>query len=119
MLPSLILFTLLWIPLEYKVVKVLLVKPTDMKQLNFVWLLDVFAFGLVSMTGTGIASMAENSTVATIAAVGSVILMIVGLTLFFAKLGYMLHLHVKMPKLPSNPFTSIFSCCSNYVFNGS
>ncbi|OIJ13826.1 hypothetical protein BKP35_08600 [Anaerobacillus arseniciselenatis] len=106
MVPSLILFALLWLPLlllEYKVVKGFIAKPTDMKQLNFVWLLDVFAFGLVSMTGTGIASMAENSTVATIAAVGSVILMIVGLVLFFAKLGYLLLLHVKTRKLPGKP----------------
>jgi tellurite resistance protein TehA-like permease len=106
MLPSLILFAFLWIPLlflEYRVVKVLLEKSADWKQLNFVWLLDVFAFGLVSLTGTGIASMAENSIIATIAAVGSIILLIVGLVLFFAKLGYLLQLHLKVRKLPSNP----------------
>ncbi|OEH85036.1 hypothetical protein BHU72_07300 [Desulfuribacillus stibiiarsenatis] len=106
MLPSLILFVFLWFPLlilEYKVAKVLMAKSTNLKQLNFVWLLDVFAFGLVSLTGTGIASMADNSNIATIAAIGSVILMVVGLALLVAKLGYLFYLHVKVPKLPNKP----------------
>ncbi|UTW68595.1 hypothetical protein KHA80_13735 [Anaerobacillus sp. HL2] len=86
----------LWLDWSTRLLKVLL--PTDARKLNFVWLLDVFTFGLVILTGTGIASMAEDFRIATIAAVGSLLLLIVGLIVI--KLRY--HLHKQNPKLPTN-----------------
>ncbi len=62
MLPGLIFFGFLWLmlfKLEFKVLKTWLSQPIDVTQLNFIWLIDVFAFGLVNLTGTGIASMAN------------------------------------------------------------
>ena len=55
MMPSLIFFGVLWsilFALEFKVMKVWFTASADPDKFNFVWLLDVFAFGLVSLTGS-------------------------------------------------------------------
>lgn len=106
MLPSLIIFAILWISLftlEFKVAKTWFLKPIEINKLNFVWLLDVFAFGLVSLMGTGIASMAENSSIATMASVASLFLLSVGIFLFIAKLAFLIYMQLKNAQLPANP----------------
>jgi len=73
MLPSLIYFMVLLLvllALEAKVLKVWMVEPVDPVKLNFPWLLDVFAFGLVRLTGTGIAAISGDAAIASVAASG-------------------------------------------------
>lgn len=111
MLPSLIFFGLLWtslLLLELSVMKVWFTKELDMTRFNFIWLLDVFAFGLVSLTGTGIASMSGNSQIASIAAFASIVTLTVGISLFALKLIYLVYLQVKKHALPDKPIQPAF-----------
>lgn len=81
MLPGLIIFGFLWLmlfKLEFMFIKTWLNQPLDGTKLNFVWLLDVFAFGLVNLTGTGIASIASNREIASIAAFASLLALSMG-----------------------------------------
>jgi len=103
MLPSLIFFLLLWFLLfrfEFKVLKDWLVEPLDLSHLNFVWMLDVFAFGLVSLTGSGIAALSADKTIATIAAVACFFTLIFGLFLLVTKLSYLIYLQLRSNSLP-------------------
>jgi hypothetical protein len=106
MLPSLIFFGVLWLiilKLEFKVLKIWLTNPVDTAKLNFTWLLDVFAFGLVCLTGTGIAVTATNSEIASLAAFGSLFALSIGLFLFAIKFAYLVYLQIKAPSLPDIP----------------
>jgi hypothetical protein len=103
MLPATIFFGILWLiifRLEFKALKTWLSHPIDLTKLSFVWLLDVFAFGLVSLMGTGIAVMSENMKIASIAAIASLFTLVFGILLLVAKLSYLFHLHMKADSLP-------------------
>jgi hypothetical protein len=106
MLPSLLFFGALWLiilKLEFKVLKIWLTNPVDTGKLNFTWLLDVFAFGLVCLTGSGIAATAINSEIASIAAFGTLFALGIGIFLFVTKLSYLVYLQIKSSKLPDIP----------------
>jgi hypothetical protein len=106
MLPSLFIWGLLWIALfklEFKVIKIWLSESVDIKKFNFIWLLDVFAFGLVSLAGSGIVSMSSNRAIKTIAAIGLLFTLGIGTLLLAYKLIYLIYLQVKSDKLPDNP----------------
>lgn len=106
MLPSLIFFGVLWfalLKLEFKVLKIWLTHPIDTSKLNFTWLLDVFAFGLVCLTGSGIAAASNNSEIASIAAFGTLVTLSIGIFLFATKLAYLLYLQIKSSRLPDIP----------------
>ncbi|KUO77972.1 MAG: hypothetical protein APF81_04390 [Desulfosporosinus sp. BRH_c37] len=105
MLPGLIIFGFLWLmlfKLEFTLLKTWLSQPLDGTKLNFVWLLDVFAFGLVNLTGTGLASMASNRGIASLAAFASLLALSVGSFLLVIKLAYLIYLQLKSSKLPDN-----------------
>lgn len=105
MLPGLIFFGFLWLALfrfEFKVLKTWLSQPLDVTQLNFIWLLDVFAFGLVNLTGTGIAAISTNREIASIAAFASFFTLSVGVFLLVTKLTYLIYLQLKSNELPQN-----------------
>ncbi len=107
MLPGLIFFGWLGISifrLEFKVLKQLLTRPVDVAKLHFVWLLDVFSFGLVSLMGTGIAAMSKDMTIASIAAFGTFFTVTFGMLLLIAKLAYLLFLQFKSEELPGKNF---------------
>jgi hypothetical protein len=111
MLPSLVFFGILWgalFFLEFKVAKSWFTNPIDISKLNFVWLLDVFAFGLVSLTGTGIASMAKNSTIASVSSVSSLFVLSIGILLFIAKLIFLIYVQIKNAQLPDKPILPAF-----------
>lgn len=103
MLPGLIFFLVLWFLLfrfEFKVLKNWLTDPLDLTQLNFVWMLDVFAFGLVSLTGTGIAALSADKTIASIAAVACFFTLSFGFFLLVTKLAYLIYLQIRSHSLP-------------------
>ena len=82
MLPTLIFLGLLWVILFRfitKVYKIWLSQPLDVDKLNFGWMLDVFALGMVSLTGTGIASLSNNKEIASIAAFISLFTLRIGI----------------------------------------
>lgn len=106
MLPSLIFFAVLcmiFITLEFKVLKVWLSQPIEVNKLNFTWLLDIFAAGLLSLTGTGIAALSDNREIASLAAFGSLFALSIGFLFFLAKLAYLIYLQFKAVKLPDTP----------------
>ncbi|MDR0477705.1 MAG: hypothetical protein LBH14_07210 [Desulfobulbaceae bacterium] len=107
MLPGLLFFALLWLGLfshEFKILKKWLTQPTDMTKLHFVWLLDAFSFGLVSLIGTGVAAMSENGDIAAIAAFGAFFTVIFGSLLLVAKLAYLVFLQMRAEVLPGKNF---------------
>jgi hypothetical protein len=108
---SLLFYMILWVSLfflEFKVAKSWFIHPMDGSKLNFVWLLDVFAFGLVSLAGTGIASMAENSAIASFASVTSLFVLVFGIFLFVAKLSFLIYIQIKNAQLPDKPILPAF-----------
>ncbi|OGN91718.1 MAG: hypothetical protein A2Z70_01740 [Chloroflexi bacterium RBG_13_48_17] len=111
MLPSLVYFSVLFIflfLLEYRVMKIWLKSSIDTTKFNFIWLLDVFAFGLVALTGSGIAVTSENKTIASIAGVATAAALIVGLLLLAVKLAYLIRNVIKVKKLPDTPILPAF-----------
>ena len=125
MLPGLIFFGLLWLivfRLEFSVLKTWLSHPLDASQLNFIWLLDVFAFGLVSLTGTGIAALSNSEVIASTAAFASLFTLSLGFFLLVTKLAYLIFLQIKAHKLPENPILPAFflvipiTCLYGYSF---
>ena len=125
MLPGLIFFMAMWLTifsLEFKVLKIWMSRPVDFTNLNFVWLLDVFAFGLVSLTGTGIAAMSQSAQIASVAAVATMFSLTFGTFLLVAKLFYLLYLQMKADGLPKENFLPAYfilvpiSCLYGFSF---
>ncbi|MBS3970408.1 MAG: hypothetical protein KGZ94_09860 [Clostridia bacterium] len=107
MLPALIFYGLLLfmlLVLELKLLKIWFSQPLDVSKLNFVWLLDVFAFGLVNLTGTGIAAMSSDRVISSIAAFASFLALSVGIFLLIIKLTYLIYLQIKSNELPPKHF---------------
>ena len=125
MLPGLIFFGLLWLSafrLEFTVLRTWLSHPLEVPQLNFIWLLDVFAFGLVSLTGTGIAALSDSEALASTAAFASLFTLSLGSFLLVTKLAYLIYLQIKAHKLPEDPVLPAFflvipiTCLYGYSF---
>src|SRR4030042_4081359 len=96
--PSLVFFSILFIALfalEYKVLKVWVKGPVDTSKFSFVWLLDVFAFGLVALTGSGIAGTSPNQSIATVAGLATMVALFVGLSLLIMKMFYLVRNQVR------------------------
>ena len=111
MLPALVFFGVLWLAafrLEFRVLRTWLSHPLDVPQLNFIWLLDVFAFGLVSLTGTGIAALSDSEKLASTAAFASLFTLSLGFFLLVTKLAYLIYLQIKAHKLPEKPILPAF-----------
>ena len=94
--------------LELKVVKTWRTDSTDLRKFNFVWLLDTFAFGLVSLTGSGIAIMASNVTISNLAVIGTCFTVSLGLFMLVAKLVRLMSNQIKAVKLPDTPILPAF-----------
>lgn len=110
MMPSLIYFGVLWsvlFALELKVIKVWFTA-ADTEKFNFVWLLDVFAFGLVSLTGSGVAITSGNAQIAGLAVVGTVFTLCIGLFILAVKMVYLISIQINVRKLPDVPILPAF-----------
>lgn len=111
MVPSLIFFALLWLALlaaEAKVLKIWLTRPLEPGKLNFAWLLDIFAFGLVSLTGSGIAAIATDPAVAAAAAFAAFFTIGAGIFIFLLKIVILLYGQLKAERLPGEPIQPAF-----------
>ena len=108
---SLVFFAILWIALfsaEIKVMKIWMTKELDLKKFSFTWLLDVFAFALVNLTGTGIAASASDPKIASIASFMSLFSLSVGMFILTAKLIILIYLQLKADRLPDKPVLPSF-----------
>ena len=106
MLPSLVFWGVLWIMmfvLEFNVAKTWLKQKIEIDKFNFVWLLDVFAFGLVSLAGSGVAGTSVNPQISGIAVIGTLVTAAVGILLLSAKLINLMKPIIKRKDLPDVP----------------
>ena len=106
MMPALVFYGFLLfalLKLEVKLLKVWFTRPMDTSKLNFVWLIDAFAFGLVNLTGSGIATLSSNAAIASIAAFASFFALGVGLLLFVFKFTFLIYSQIKSARFPQNP----------------
>ena len=100
-------WALLWLALlvlEAKVVKVWLTRPMEVNKLNFTWLLDSFAFGMVALVGSSIASMAQNQSLANISAFMTWMVFAMGLLLLAIKVMVLIINQLKAHTLPEKIF---------------
>ncbi len=106
MLPALVFYGFLLfalLRLELKLFKIWFSQPLDTSKLNFVWLIDAFTFGLVNLTGSGIATLSRNETISSIAAFASFFALGVGILLFIFKLVFLIYSQIKSGRFPQNP----------------
>jgi len=110
-LPGLVAFGILWLAmfvLESRILRALRSQRLDTGGLNFVWLLDVFAFGLVSLAGTGLAAMANGRGAALTAALASLLALGTGSLLLVGKLVFLSYVQVKSRALPESQLQPAF-----------
>lgn len=111
MVPSLIVFGILLSALLFFQVtfgRTWFSRGVQRREFNFVWLLDAFAFGLVSLTGSGIVSMASDDAIRTTAAVATLFTLVVGSVLLVYKVAYLVYAHVRAAKLPATAILPAF-----------
>lgn len=97
----LVILSLFFFILEIKVFKIWLSQSIDLDKLNFGWLLDVFALGMLSLVGTGIASLSNNLEIASTAAFISLFTLSFGFFLFISKLFYLIYHQIRSNTLPT------------------
>jgi hypothetical protein len=111
MLPALIGWAILWLFLmrsEIKILKSAFEKDFDLAKLSFGWLLHPFALGMVTVAGTGIAAMAQDPTIAHIAAFMTLTSGSMGFFLLFVKLFSIFQSHFTMKGMPERQFLPSF-----------
>lgn len=111
MLPSLVFFSILWVALlfwEAKALRTWFATGVDRTQFNFIWLLDVFAFALVSLAGSGIVAISKDPSIQMVAAVATIVTLVFGLLWLLYKLVYLIYTHAKAGKLPDSPLLPAF-----------
>lgn len=104
MLPSLIVFAILAAVLLFFQVtfgKTWFATGVDRRTFNFIWLLDAFAFGLVSLTGSGIVAISTNSQIRDTATFATLFVLAIGSVLLLAKVIYLIYTPVGAGKLPA------------------
>jgi hypothetical protein len=111
MLPGFLVWLLLWLVLmkvEISLLKISFTQNFDVSKINFGWLLHPFALGMVTVTGMGIAAMAKDYTLASSAALLSLISGTMGLFLLTVKLVSLFKSHITAPGLPEKQFLPSF-----------
>lgn len=106
MMPALVFYGFLLVAilrLELKLLKIWFSQPMDKSKLSFVWLIDAFAFGLVNLTGSGIATLSKNEVIASIAAFASFFALGAGILLFVVKFALLIYWQIKSASFPQNP----------------
>jgi len=107
MLPALAVFTVIWaflMKMEIGILKTAFATSFDVSRLHFGWLLQPFALAMITVTGTGIAAMAKNPSVAHTAAFLSFVSGSMGFFLFMVKLFSLFKSHFEAPGLPDRQF---------------
>lgn len=76
--------------------------------LNFAWLLDVFAWAMLALAGSGIAGTVDDPGVARLAALLTVVSIGIGLLVYSVKGGLLLKAQVNGRPLPADPLKPAF-----------
>lgn len=111
MLPALAVFAVIWVALmrmEVKLLKISFEKSFDVSKIHFGWLLHPFALAMITVTGTGIAAMSKNPSIAHTAAFMSMVSGSMGFFLFIVKLISIFKSHFAASGLPEKQFLPSF-----------
>jgi hypothetical protein len=111
MFPALLFWLLLWLAVMFSGIKILKIsfsKGFDVDKINFGWLLHPFALGMLTVVGTGIAAMSQNTSIASTAAFFSLVSGLMGLFLMTVKLILIFKSHFSAEKLPDKQFMPSF-----------
>jgi len=111
MFPALIGWSIIWILLmrmEIKLLHISFVNEFDVNKISFGWLLHPFALGMVTVTGTGIAAMSKNPSIAHTAAFMSLVSGAMGFFLLVVKLIAIFQSHFAASGLPEKQFLPSF-----------
>lgn len=103
MVPAIIFFMGLWftvISLEVMVLKTMFQEKFDHEKLNFAWLLDILAFGAISLFGSGLATSAANEALGSAAAFMTMFLLLVGIVAFGLKLALLFYQEIRSHEMP-------------------
>jgi len=104
MLPALIAWAAIWLVLMLKVISLLKIsfeKSFDVNKISFGWLLYPFALGMLTVTGTGIAALAADSSIAHSAAFLSIVSGTMGAFLLIVKLVAIFKSHFASTEMPA------------------
>ncbi len=110
-LPASVLFAVIWFALfglEFRVTRNLFARRPDPTQMNFVWLLDAFAFGLVALAGTALASAATDEALGELTAIASTATVVVGSVILLAKLVVLAYGYARSHALPEKHLQPAF-----------
>ena len=111
MLPGLIAWIVIWVVLmvvEIKLLKISFVKGFDVNKIHFGWLLHPFAIVMVTVTGSGIAAMAQSKGIADTAFFLLLISGSMGLFLLLVKVVSIFKSHFSADGLPDKQFLPSF-----------
>ena len=111
MLPALIFWAGIWILLmrmEIKLLKIAFEKSFDINKIHFGWLLHPFALAMLTVTGTGIAALSTNASVAHVAAFLSVTSGTMGVFLLMVKMIALFKSHFAASGMPERQFFPSF-----------
>jgi len=111
MLPALVFWGVLWallIKTDIKLLKISFEKNFDVSKISFGWLLHPFALGMMTVTGMGIAAMAQDALIAHTAAFMSLVSGTMGFFLLVVKLISIFKSHFASPSLPEKQFLPSF-----------
>ncbi len=107
MLPGLIFWLLLWVLImrvEISYLGLAFRRGFDLKEINFGWLLHPFSLAMLTVTGTGLAAMAQNYGIATTAAFFSLVSGSLSVFLFTIKTIALFSAHFAKDRLPDKNF---------------
>jgi len=111
MLPGLIAWIIIWVVLmvvEIGLLKTSFIKGFDVNKIHFGWLLHPFAIAMVTVTGSGIAAMAKDKSVADTAFFLLLISGTMGLFLLSVKVVAIFKSHFSADGLPDKQFLPSF-----------
>ena len=109
--PALIFWSLLFvfvIGVEVYLLGISFSKGFDINKISFGWLLHPFLLGMLTVVGTGIAAMAQNSSIANAAAFMSMISGTMGMFLLLVKMVMIFKSHFAAQGLPEKQFLPSF-----------
>jgi len=105
MLPAFLVFAILWsalVALAMKVVRVQLLAPIPFRKYHFGWLLDVLAFGAVSLLGANVMSNAHHPLLANAAALMIAVTLALGFATLIVKVPILVY-HRLLAKQATEP----------------
>ncbi|MBA4337030.1 hypothetical protein C0416_04655 [bacterium] len=111
MMPAFIVWALIWVALmafEIKLLTISFEKSFDVNKIHFGWLLHPFALAMLSVTGAGIAALAQNAEIAHVSAFLTVVSASMGFFLLVVKLIALFKSHFALPGLPERQFLPSF-----------